>query len=167
MSDLKLYPSKRTGALGALMDLYEVEVALFYQTIREKVSEEQWSAVVDAETKDPDCRSIQTICQHMVGAGIYYVELVNKAENAEHKIEVKELPILTKADFEPRMEAMMDLQRAQFEGRWDLSDEEIEKIVVKTGWGTTIEPESLLEHAVLHVMRHHRQILRWLENWKA
>ncbi len=161
--NIKLYQSKRSGALGALMDLYEQEAELLFGMINQKVKDEDWAVIKDAETKDEDCRSIQTICQHMVGAGKYYIELVKKGENPDYTIEKTSIQVADKADFEAQFKAVLSSQAAYYKGRWDMSNEAIDQIKIKTGWGVVLDPESLLEHAVLHVMRHHRQILRWLD----
>jgi len=159
----KLYLTKRSGALGALMDLYEQEAELFLELMNDKVQDADWAVIKDAETKDEDCRSIQTICQHIVGAAQYYIELVKKGENPDYTIEKIHITLSEKKDFEPQFRAVLKAQAQYFENRWDMSDEAIEAIKIKTDWGNILDPESLLEHAVLHVMRHHRQILRWLE----
>jgi len=157
----KLYTSKRPGALGAVMDLYEQESDLFFDMMK-TVKEEDWTTIKDAETKDEDCRSIQTICQHMVGAGRYYIELMKQGENPEHKIEQPSINLANKADFEIEFRAVLETQSNYFEGRWNMSDEEIDAIQIKTGWGNILDPETLMEHAVVHVMRHHRQILKFI-----
>lgn len=156
------FKSTRKGALGALMDLYEEEAEFFVQTINAQVDQQDWAVIKDEKTEDPDCRSIKTIAEHMVGAAYYYVELLKKAEITDYKMVKHSISLSKKTDFEPAFREALNYQVATLEGRWELSDEAIEKIVIKTGWGNVLDPESLLEHAVLHIMRHHRQILRWM-----
>jgi len=157
----KLYSSKRVGALGAVMDLYEQESDLLFDMMK-TVKDEDWAIIKDAETKDEDCRSIQTICQHLVGAGKYYIELMKKGENPAYKIEQTSVSLANKAEFETEFRAVLETQSNYFEDRWDMSDEEIDAIHIKTGWGNILDPETLMEHAVVHVMRHHRQILKFI-----
>ncbi|MFZ1226882.1 MAG: hypothetical protein WAQ83_02675, partial [Saprospiraceae bacterium] len=45
------------------------------------------------------------------------------------------------------------------ENKWHLNDYELGDIIIKTGWGIC-DMEGLLEHAVMHIMRHHFQILK-------
>ena len=40
---------------------------------------------------------------------------------------------------------------------------EIEKIKMPTPWGTTYTLEQMLEHAIVHILRHRRQIERLLQ----
>lgn len=160
------YQSKRKGGLGALMDLYEEEAYFFIKTINESVKSEYWSVIVDKETKDEDCRSIKSICQHIISAANYYVELLKKGEDANYQINNKAIDLPSKEDFEPQLRKALQNQADHLEGRWEL-DEETRKIVIKTGWGNILDPDGLLEHAVLHIMRHHRQILRFNNSLKT
>jgi len=164
---MEKYQYTRPGALGAVMDLYEQEVSIFLQMMRDKVKAEHWDVIVDHDTKDPDCKSIQTICQHIVGAAEYYVDLMKKAEDKEYEIKHIAIELPSKATFLPRLEKAMERQREHFKGRWDMSDDDIEALPIKTGWGNYMDPETLMEHAVLHIMRHHRQILRFVEKLNA
>ncbi len=157
---IERYKSTRKGGLGALMDLYEEEATFLIQTINQKVKDQHWDKILDNKTKDPDCRSIKTICQHMIGAANYYVELMKKGEDPSYKIQDDFPRIVARKDFEMGLGEVLDRQIQHLEGRWQMSDEDIEKIVIKTGWGNVLDPESLLEHAVMHIMRHHRQILQ-------
>lgn len=155
------YHSKRKGALGAVMDLYEEEANFIIKMLDDSVKSNHWAVIVDKETKDEDCRSIKSICQHIVSAANYYVELAKKGEDANYKIINEAVDLPSKEDFEPQFRKALQNQINHFEGRWELSDDEIKKIIIKTGWGNILDPDSLLEHAVLHIMRHHRQILRF------
>jgi hypothetical protein len=42
------------------------------------------------------------------------------------------------------------------------ADEEIESITMQTGWGVTYNLEQLLEHAIVHLLRHRRQIEKFM-----
>jgi len=158
----KLYLSKRPGALGALMDLYEQEAELLFETINKQVKDEDWSVIKDAATKDEDCRSIQTICQHIVGAAEYYIELLKKGENEDYEMIRNSVILPEKKDFEPRLKEVLAKQSACHEQRWDMSYENVSAIKIKTGWGAVLDPDGLMEHAVLHIMRHQRQVLNWV-----
>jgi len=158
----KLYLHKRPGALGALMDLYEQEAELLFETINNQVKDTDWTEIKDAETKDEDCRSFQTICQHLVEAGKYYIELAKQGENPEYTMERSSVNLTDIKEFETQFKAVLENQADYYEGRWDMGDEDTDKIKIKTGWGDILSMGGLLEHAVMHVMRHHRQILKWL-----
>jgi DNA-directed RNA polymerase subunit L len=48
------------------------------------------------------------------------------------------------------------------EALWDLDDPAIMKLSFTVSWGATYDPESMLEHAIVHLLRHRRQVERWL-----
>jgi len=149
------------------MDIYEEESAFLLDTIDKKVDDDVWSLEIDKETKDPDCKSIRSICTHIIDAGSYYIDLMKHAEDKSYKPIVAPIHLENKKDFAIQLNKVLDDQRAFYEGRWDMSDEDIEKIKINTSWGNVLDPESLLEHAVLHIMRHHRQILKFIRLSKS
>lgn len=57
----------REGALGALLDEYERAAGELKQTIS-GISQKDFVEVMDKETKDPDCVSIQSIMVHTINA---------------------------------------------------------------------------------------------------
>ena len=63
---------RSNGAIGALLDEYEKALSELIFTIKE-INHNQLSFVVDIETKDDDCQSIQTILTHVIQSGYTYV----------------------------------------------------------------------------------------------
>ena len=57
---------------------------------------------------------------------------------------------------------MLEYTAQTLEGRWEMTDEEIERITMPTGWGVTYNLEQLLEHAIVHILRHRRQIEKFV-----
>ena len=57
---------------------------------------------------------------------------------------------------------MLAYTAATLEGKWELSDEEIMAVQIRSRWGAMYDLEQLLEHAIVHVLRHRRQIERFL-----
>jgi hypothetical protein len=45
---------------------------------------------------------------------------------------------------------------------WDMTEEEAIKTVANTAWGQVYDFEQFMEHAIVHVLRHRRQIERFL-----
>ncbi len=58
----------RKGALGAMMDEYE-RAASELRRLVEQIPEDEFVRVVDPQTSDENCRSVQTIMSHVVSAG--------------------------------------------------------------------------------------------------
>jgi hypothetical protein len=44
-----------------------------------------------------------------------------------------------------------------------MTDEEITAVKMPVRWGPTYDLEQLLEHAIVHILRHRRQVERFLE----
>jgi uncharacterized damage-inducible protein DinB len=149
----------RPGAVGALMDEYERATAELTR-ILENIPDEEYARVRDTQTQDPDCRSIQTIMTHVVGAGYGYAGYMRDAWGVE-RVPHERVPI-ARADTPAELRAMLDYMIATLEGRWDLSEADQNSMRMLTRWGVTYDFEQLFEHAIVHVMRHRRQIERFL-----
>ncbi|HLP50255.1 MAG TPA: DinB family protein [Chitinophagales bacterium] len=61
------------------------------------------------------------------------------------------------------LEKMMAYTLQTMEDKWNLSYEDVINNQMKTAWGQQYDFEQLLEHAIVHVMRHKRQIERLLK----
>jgi hypothetical protein len=67
----------RKGAVGALMDEYERAYSELRNLV-ENINEETYLKIFDSETKDEDCRSIQTIMSHVVRACYGYANSIRE-----------------------------------------------------------------------------------------
>lgn len=156
---MKIY--RDTGAKGALLDEYEKSISELKSVIQ-KVTPEQLVAIVDPETQDADCRSIQTILTHVVESGYTYVISIRK--NLGELIDYREKELFpTISDYENALDQMFAFNLQLFEDHPDLKLEEYnfeKKILVR--WGQRYDPEQILEHAIVHILRHRRQIERFL-----
>lgn len=149
----------RKGALGALMDEYE-RAAFELKSIVEPVGDANYTRIADDETADQDCRSIQTIMSHVVHAGYSY------ANGIRREISMKDFP-REKGPVEFRaiggeIDKMLAYTAETLDGKWTLSNDEIDKIIIKSTSGFTETLEQLLEHAIVHILRHRRQIEKFL-----
>lgn len=151
--------SYRRGAIGALMDEYERAASELVRLVV-RIPEEEFARVVDSQTEDEDCRSVQTIMSHVVGAGYGYADYLRKQFSIESTRPQHRL--LSRQEALEQLEAALWYMVETLDGRWELSAEEIAGIVVKTRWGPVYDAEGLLEHAIVHVLRHRRQIERFI-----
>ncbi len=149
----------RQGAVGALMDEYE-RASAELKILLNKISADDFVKIVDPDTKDEDCRSIQTIMTHVVRAGYGYSNYLRKEFGLE--ADASAYQISNPAEAISHFERMLEYAVQTLEGRWEMSDEEITNIKIVTRWGTTLHMETLLEHAIVHILRHRRQIERFL-----
>jgi DinB superfamily len=149
----------RRGAVGAMMDEYERAVADLPPLIR-GLSDEAFELVRDRETKDEDCRSIQSIMHHVVRAGYgYAVDIRNSTGTPAER---PDLPLGRRLESLDQLAAMMAYNVDTLEGKWELTYEEIMAVKIHAPWGPMYDLEQWLEHAIVHVLRHRRQIERFL-----
>lgn len=151
--------SYREGAVGALMDEYE-RAAWELRRLVEPMAETDVVCVVDSTTEDEDCRSVQTIMSHVVNAGYGYADLLRKVFSIPSTRPPKAL--LAHREFLEQLDAALAYTAETLEGRWKMTHEEITGVVINTGWGVTYDAEQLLEHAIVHVLRHRRQIEKFM-----
>jgi hypothetical protein len=149
----------RPGAMGALMDEYERALADLLRML-ESMTQDSFAAVRDCETPDEDCRSIRTVVIHVVRAGYGYVGYMRSALGTE--FQRPEFEVDTPADGIRHLVAMAACTAATFEDRWTLPDEVIEAARIQSRWGPVFNLEQMFEHAIVHVLRHRRQLERFL-----
>ena len=154
---------RNNGAIGALLDEYEKSILELIAVIRE-VSEEELVKVVDEKTEDPDCVSIQSILNHVIGSGYHYVIVIRKYLGEEIDY-LKDFNFSSIAEFEEELLKMFQFNEKLFEDYPNVKMEEHDpqkKILVR--WGQLYDIEQLFEHAILHVLRHRRQIEKFVFN---
>lgn len=151
--------SYREGAIGALMDEYE-RAAWDLRRLVEQIDETDMMQVVDTKTEDEDCRSVQTIVSHVVNSGYGYADLLRKSFAIPSTRPPKAL--LSHREFLAQLDAMLVYTDETLAGRWKMTDGEITSVVINTGWGVRYDAEQLLEHAIVHVLRHRRQIEKFM-----
>lgn len=149
--------NQRQGAKGALLDEYERALTDLKRTIS-SIKDAELTVIVDANTSDPDCRSIQTILTHVVRSAIGYATYIR-----QHQGEVIDFPVSqtlgSVGDYASALDAALSFTEQTFKAYPDLVLESLEpdqKIRVR--WGQLYDVEQLMEHAIVHVLRHRRQI---------
>jgi len=152
--------SYRNGPIGALMDEYE-RAAFEFMRVIEPLSQGPYAEIRDAQTRDENCRSVQTIVSHVVNSGYGYANYIRTAFSLLSTPYTKRP--LEQNEASPKMLEMLEYTSATLEGRWIMTDEEIQSVLIDTGWGVRCDIEQLLEHAIVHVLRHRRQIERFLD----
>ena len=142
-----------------MMDEYE-RAAETLKSVIEHIPEEDFDRILDTETKDDDCRSIQTIITHVVRSGYGYADRFREAFGMP-SARPESVPVGCQEAAE-KIDAMLAYTAQTLEGKWQMTDEEIQAVSMKVSWGVTYDLEQLLEHAIVHILRHRRQIERFL-----
>ncbi len=149
----------RKGAIGALMDEYE-RVSIELKTLVEQISESEFEMPIDPDTKDDDCRSVQTIISHIINSGYGYANYIRDWYSISKNSPSRNL--YSKIEFNKEIDKMMSYTSETFEGKWEISDEEIMNVKIKSRWGPQYDTEQLMEHAIVHILRHRRQIEKFI-----
>ncbi len=147
----------RKGAIGSILDEYEK--ALFeLKSVIKNVSGENYSITVEGE--DDHCCSIQVIINHVIRASYGYSKYIRDA------LSMNCLPVedkqISQAKISAEIDEMFAYTAAIFEGKRQIIDKEMETIFFKTRWGVNYNIDQLLEHAIVHVLRHRRQIQKFI-----
>jgi uncharacterized damage-inducible protein DinB len=149
----------RKGAVGALMDEYE-RVVEELKSIVNQASENNYDKIFDSETGNEDCRSIQTIMSHVVRACYGYANSIRKVSSLN--VQIYRHKSLSHSEIIKHLEDAMKYTEETLEDRWEMSEKEIMETLMRTHWGVIYDLEQLLEHAIVHILRHRRQIERFL-----
>ncbi|HEV7515403.1 MAG TPA: hypothetical protein VGR07_03810, partial [Thermoanaerobaculia bacterium] len=65
------------------------------------------------------------------------------------------------AGLRPLLAAALRSMEGALSGFYDADDATITALRFEMPWGPTYDPEILLEHAIVHLLRHRRQVERW------
>lgn len=157
---------RENGAIGALLDEYEKSI-LELQRIIQNISFEELTTIADELTKDPDCKSIQTVLSHVISSGYGYAIIIRKTlgENIDYK---DGLIFNSVAEYQDELLKMFYYNVQLFEDYPNIQLEEYKnehKILVR--WGQRYDIDQLMEHAIVHVLRHRRQIQKFIKRIRS
>jgi uncharacterized damage-inducible protein DinB len=149
----------RQGPVGALMDEYERATEELV-SILNGISDEEYERVRDTETQDEDCRSIQTIMTHVIRAGYGYAGYMRTAWGLEPVVRWSET--VSRSQTPAELRKMLDYMIETLGSKWSMTEEEAVTTKMQVRWGPVYDFEQLFEHAIVHVLRHRRQVERFL-----
>jgi uncharacterized damage-inducible protein DinB len=149
----------RPGATGSILDEYERAIEELKTVVR-NVSGERYTQIADAETQNKDCRSIETIMNHVVVAGHFYIKYIRES------LSMETCPVQKKNFSQEEIAGEIDQVIAQtvaiFDGHWDEMNEKMNTVYIDAGWGVRYNIDQMLEHAIVHILRHRRQIEKFI-----
>jgi uncharacterized damage-inducible protein DinB len=163
---MKKLEDYRKGAIGALMDEYE-RAAIELKSIVENINKDDYTRIVDTETKDEDCRSIQTMMNHVVHAGYGYANAVRRKFSIPHVPVGQERKQIPPSEIGGEIDQVLAYTIETLDGKWEMSYAEMEETIIMRKENFSENIEQLLEHAVLHILRHRRQIDKFLLKFSA
>lgn len=149
------------GAVGALLDEYEKAI-LELQALIENLNPFELTTIVDTKTTDLDCQSIQTILSHVVYSGYAYAIYIRQSKGENIDFPDKILLPTIKA-YQAAISAMFKSNEQLFIDYPNLKLKEHDNSKkMLTNWGQSFDAEQIIEHAIVHILRHRRQIERFL-----
>ena len=153
----------RKGPIGALMDEYERATEELKNVIM-AIDQQDYIAIINSETKDPDYISIQTIMNHVVRSGYTYSNYLRKQVGNSLTKRKENYESNTPQAACTELENMFVYTVETLQNKWDLNFDDMIKNIIKTKWGQNYDFEQLLEHAIVHILGHRRQIEKFLIN---
>ena len=147
----------RQGAIGAMTDEYE---KAFNELKAVLISIPDATFLKDLDAKEEDFKSIRNITLHMIRSGYAYSNYVRKWFGNEVNSVTIEVNSIEECLSE--LDKMFLYHIATFENKWLLTDDEMMKAIIKTSW-TTYDLEAIIEHAIVHILRHRLQIQKLIQ----
>ncbi|WP_300565968.1 DinB family protein [Flavobacterium sp.] len=150
-------PTQPQNAVHSLLAEYK-KIIIELQSVIAAISDADLIAIVDPETQNPDCQSIQTVLAHVVRSGYSYCVYIRNFRGIESTRPEK-------VNRFSALEYINDLGKVfafTEETFATIGDNELEEYdnskKILTAWGQLYDIEQLMEHAIVHVLRHRRQI---------
>ena len=157
---------KHKGAVNALLDEYAKAIASL-QAVLETTDEASLVALADPHTTNTDCTSIQTVMAHVVRSGFSYCVYIRHLRGG---IDERPERIFRSSP----AEYIADLDRVLLytqETFTHIYDEDLEEFdhtkKMHTNWGQDYDIEQLMEHAIVHILRHRRQVENFIRRLAA
>lgn len=150
----------RKGAIGALLDEYERAILDLSHTI-DGITDNELIAIADPVTTDTSCVSVQSVLAHVVNSGYAYALYIKKLSDKSLGFR-DEIFRTTIADYQKDLRDFFVFTEETFQNITDNQLEESDnakKIV--TSWGQLYDIEQITEHAIVHILRHRRQLERF------
>jgi uncharacterized damage-inducible protein DinB len=156
----------RQGAIGALLDEYERAIEELKKVIA-PISDDQLKQIIDPQTNDDNCRSIQTILTHVVHSGYGYATSIYNVKGHNAVRPGKKI-CSTIADYGNELDGVIAFTEKVLQ---HFNDDDLEQfdnsLKIKSGWGQLYDIEQMAEHAIVHILRHRRQIEKFKEKLNA
>lgn len=155
-----------TGTIRALLDEYRKAINELIAVIK-PLTRDEIVIVRDSKTANENCRSVQTILTHVVYAGYGYTNFIEN--NLGHKKERRPKQLFETADeYSLELNGMFDYCENFFIEHPNIKLEEYDPSKkILTHWGQAYDIDQIMEHAIVHVLKHRRQIQRFVSSQMA
>lgn len=147
----------KRSAVNAILEVYK-NVITDLKFFLNDISDEQLILILDSTTQNKDCISIQNILSHTINAGYSYLDYIQKNRNVDFK-KPDRLYSSSIKDYQNGLDEMFYQTVNVFQ---NIFDDELERYKdsekILTRWNQNYDIEQIMEHAIVHIMRHQLQI---------
>lgn len=149
--------NRSKGAVNALLAEYKKAVNELQYVIK-NVSPHDLVTIVDPLTENPDCKSIQTILAHVVRSGFSYCVYIQNLRSID-STRPEKIYRKTVKEFNEDLDKVLQFTNDTFANIFDDELEEFDNNKkMHTAWEQNYDIEQIMEHAIVHILRHRRQV---------
>jgi uncharacterized damage-inducible protein DinB len=154
-----------SGTVKALLDEYKKAIDELIAVVK-PLSSNEIMLIRDDRTTDTNCRSIQTILTHVIYAGEGYITYIEN--HAGFKKERPPKIFFENVDpYIEELNRMFEYSENFFVNNPSIQTEETDNSKkISASWGQQYDIEQLVEHAIVHVLKHRRQIQNFIRQPK-
>ena len=140
------------GGAKALVTLHEIYLRTFYETWRKS----KQVGVTLPESDDPYYKSLDTLLYHLLrSARGYMIWMCKQLDLPDPQIDEAPLPEIVVEKAEHYLDYLIDKWKHPLK---DVPPEKFEDKVYKSNWSVDYCIDAMLEHAVMHPIRHEFQL---------
>jgi len=157
---------KGKAVIGALLHEYKNVIDDLKKNIS-GISDTDLVFIADEKTSNKDCVSVQSILTHIILCGTYYLTMIDIHRGNTKSPWPSRIYYKSADEYNTALDKMYDMTVEFFDV---ISDSEMaqfspdKKLI--TFWGQYYDYEQLMEHAIVHVSRHRRQIEDFKKQFK-
>ena len=147
----------RQGAIGAFTDKNE-KALIELKNLLGEITNDCFIKVIDNSVEE-DFQSVRNIILHIVKSGYVYANHIRKRFG--NSVLKNEVIINNLKEGIIELDKMFIYTVDTFEDKWFLTDNDLLNTIIKTS-GTTYDLEAIIEHSIVHILRHRLQIEKLL-----
>ncbi len=148
------------GQLRSIFDEYSRAISEL-ETVVLSVPTDRYT--IETELSDENFPDIRGIMDHIVGAAHAYADYLRDAINQTDSCPQEHVYNLeTPEDAMKSVLEAFNLTVDALASVKDYSEDQLAGIKFSVRWGQDYDAEQMLEHAIVHILRHRRQLERWI-----
>lgn len=146
--------SKKEGAIGALLYEYKNVINDLKYNISD-IKESDLTVIIDKEADHGDFVSMQSVLTHVIYWGYYYITMIDKHRGNANSPRFSRIYYDNISEYTSALDNMYDHTVNFFDN--------VSEAEMKIFNPEFYDIESLMQHAIVHVSRHRRQIKKFKE----